>query len=150
MTGKWHLLFHMEAICRTQSIVKMRRFNLLKIKQLRFVYSEGFIFCVSQRLEGSPKQMQLSVLSTIGFGFWLISDLPISGWSGFPHFRFFFYNFQFRCQPAFDLVESAEWKVYSRLWYLNLNLVNQNETCLIDFLILEQTLTSGRLFYRAT
>ena len=34
--------------------------------------------------------MQLSLFVfffLIGFGFWLISDLPTSGWSGFPHFR---------------------------------------------------------------
>ena len=54
-------------------------FCLLKIKQLRFVYLEGFIFYVPQRLEGSPKQMQLSLFFAIGFGFWLISDFQISG-----------------------------------------------------------------------
>ena len=32
--------------------------------------------------------MQLSLIFGIAFGSWLISDLPISGWSGFPYFRF--------------------------------------------------------------
>ena len=32
--------------------------------------------------------MQLSLIFGIAFGSWLISDLPISGWSGFPHFGF--------------------------------------------------------------
>ena len=30
----------------------------------------------------------LSLIVGIAFGFWLISDLLISGWSGFPHFQF--------------------------------------------------------------
>ena len=34
-------------------------------------------------MKRSPKRMQPSL-----DGFWLISDLPISGWSGFLHFRF--------------------------------------------------------------
>ena len=37
----------MEPICQTQSIVESR-FSLVKIKQLRFAYLEGFIFtCLS-------------------------------------------------------------------------------------------------------
>ena len=36
----------------------------------------------------SPKRMQLSLTVGLAFGFWLISDLPFSQWSGFPHFRF--------------------------------------------------------------
>ena len=32
---------------------------------------------------------------------------------------------------------------------LNLNFLTQNESYLIDFLILEQSPTSGQLFYRA-
>ena len=52
-------------------------------------------------------------------------------------------------QPAFHRVEPVEWKVYSKSLYLNLNFLTQNETYLIDFLILEQTPTSGKLFYRA-
>ena len=59
----------MEPICGTQSILKKKPFNLLKIKQLRFDYLEGFIFYASQSREGSLKQMQLSLLFTIGFGF---------------------------------------------------------------------------------
>ena len=52
-------------------------------------------------------------------------------------------------QPAFDRAEPVEWKVYSKSLYLNLNFLTQNETYLIDFLILDQTLTSGKLFYRS-
>ena len=32
----------------------------------------------------SPRRMQLFPTFGIGFGFWLISDLPISEWCGFP------------------------------------------------------------------
>ena len=42
----------------------------------------------------------------------------------------------------------VEWQVYSKSLYLNLNFLTQNETYLTNFLILEQTLTSGKLFYR--
>ena len=67
----------MEPICQTQSIVKTKRFNLLKIKQLRFAYLEGFVLYASQRPEESPIASIL-VFCNIGFGFRLISDLPIS------------------------------------------------------------------------
>ena len=50
----------MEPICQTQLIVKTRRFNLLKTKQLRFIYVEGLILYASQRWEGNLKKMQLS------------------------------------------------------------------------------------------
>ena len=38
----------MKPICQMQSIVELR-FSLVKIKQLRFAYLEGFIFYVHQR-----------------------------------------------------------------------------------------------------
>ena len=49
-------------------------FTLLKMKQLRFVYLEGFIFYASQHLEGSPKQMQLSYLFLFFLQFVSVSD----------------------------------------------------------------------------
>ena len=50
--------------------------------------------------------MQLSLFLEIGLGFWLISDVPISGWSGFPVFHIS--GLRVNLQPI-------EWKVYSRL-----------------------------------
>ena len=72
-------------ICQTQSIVELR-FGSVKIKQLR-QFGRFYLFRVSTP-KRSPKRMQLSLIVGTAFGFWLISDLPISGWSGFPHFRF--------------------------------------------------------------
>ena len=75
----------MEPICQTQSIVELR-FSSVKIKQLRR-FGRFYLLRVSTS-KRSPKRMQLSLIVGIAFGFWLISDLPISGWSRFPHFRF--------------------------------------------------------------
>ena len=75
----------MEPIWQTQSIVELR-FSSVKIKQLRR-FGRFYLLRVSTS-KRSPKRMQLSLIVGIAFGFWLISDLPISGWSGFPHFRF--------------------------------------------------------------
>ena len=95
VTGKWHLLFLMEHIFQTQSIVKTRRFNLLKIKELRFPHLEGFIFYACQRREGRPKQMQLSWFLRfltdfrfVDFRIIRISAFPVFRISGFLHFRF--------------------------------------------------------------
>ena len=74
----------MQPICQTQSIVELR-FSSVKIKQLRR-FGRFYLLRVSTS-KRSPKRMQLSLIVGIAFGFWLISDLPISGWSGFPHFR---------------------------------------------------------------
>ena len=43
---------------------------------------------LSFKCNRSPKRIQLSLIVGIAFGFWLISDLTISGWSRFPHFQF--------------------------------------------------------------
>ena len=75
----------MEPICQTQSIVELR-FSSVKIKQLRR-FGRFYLLRVSTS-KRSPKRMQLSLIVGIAFGSWLISDLPISGWSGFPYFRF--------------------------------------------------------------
>ena len=57
----------------------------VKIKHLRR-FGRFYLLRVSTS-KRSPKRMQPSLIVGIAFGFWLISDLPISGWSGFPHFR---------------------------------------------------------------
>ena len=57
----------------------------VKIKHLRR-FGRFYLLRVSTS-KRSPKRMQLSLIVGIAVGFWLISDLPISGWSGFPHFR---------------------------------------------------------------
>ena len=57
-----------------------------------------------------------------------MSTLLVFRISGFPHFHF-------TCEPYLTLL-------------LNLNFLTQNETCLVDILILGQTFTSGQLFYR--
>ena len=75
----------MGPICHTQSIVELR-FSSVKIKQLRW-FGRFYLLRVSTS-KRSPKRMQLSLIVGIAFGSWLISDLPISGWSGFPYFRF--------------------------------------------------------------
>ena len=75
----------MEPICQTQSIVELR-FSSVKIKQLRR-FGRFYLLRVSTS-KRSPKRMQLSLIVGIAFGFWLISDLTISGWSRFPHFQF--------------------------------------------------------------
>ena len=75
----------MEPIWQTQSIVELR-FSSVKIKQLRR-FGRFYLLRVSTS-KRSPKRMQLSLIVGIALGSWLISDLPISGWSGFPHFRF--------------------------------------------------------------
>ena len=75
----------MEPICQTESIVELR-FSSVKIKQLRR-FGRFYLLRVST-WKRSPKRIQLSLIVGIAVGFWLISDLPISGWSGFPHFRF--------------------------------------------------------------
>ena len=75
----------MQPICQTQSIVELR-FSSVKIKQLRR-FGRFYLLRVSTS-KRSPKRMQLSLIVGIAFGSWLISDLPISGWSGFPYFRF--------------------------------------------------------------
>ena len=75
----------MEPICQTQSIVELR-FSSVKIKQLH-PFGRLYLLRVSTS-KRSPKRMQLSLIFGIAFGSWLISDLPISGWSGFPDFRF--------------------------------------------------------------
>jgi len=96
VTDKWHLQFLMEPVCQTQLIVKTRRFNLLKTKQLRFAYVEGFILYASQRWEGSPKQMQLSwffaILALVSDWFKIcpFPDDPDFHISGFPIFGFSF------------------------------------------------------------
>ena len=64
-----------------------RGFSSVKIKQLRR-FGRFYLLLVSKS-KTSPKRMQLSLIVGIAFGFWLISDLPTSGWSWFPHFRFF-------------------------------------------------------------
>ena len=51
------------------------------------LFGRFYLLCVSTS-KRSPKRMQLSLIVRITFGFWLISDLPISEWSGFPHFQF--------------------------------------------------------------
>ena len=71
-----------------ESIVEPR-FSSVKIKQLRFAYLEGSIFNACQRREEALNECSYLCFFGIGLGFWLISDLPISGWSGFPHFQVF-------------------------------------------------------------
>ena len=93
----------------------------------------------------SPKRMHLSLIFWIGFGFLLFSDLPISGWSGFPHFRCFVY-------PSFqvsDLGVNLHLTVQSRLNRKYIGGSDPKRNCLIVFLNLEQSLSSGKLFYRA-
>ena len=81
-----------QAVSDGAYLPKTRRFSLLKIKQLLFAYLKGFIFYGSQRREETLNEWNYrSLFLKIGFSFWLISDLPISGWSGFPHFRFSVY-----------------------------------------------------------
>ena len=75
----------MQPICQTQSTVELR-FSSLKIKQLHR-FGRFYLLRVSTS-KRSPKRMQLSLIVGIAIGFWLISDLLISWWSGFPHFRF--------------------------------------------------------------
>ena len=62
----------------------------MKIKQLS-PFGRFYLLRVSTS-KRSPKRMQLSLIFGIAFGSWLISrtisDLPISGWSGFRYFRF--------------------------------------------------------------
>ena len=72
----------MEPICQTQSNCVSWS---VKIKHLRR-FGRFYLLRVSTS-KRSPKRMQLSLIVGIAVGFWLISDLPISGWSGFPHFR---------------------------------------------------------------
>ena len=74
-----------ETITKIKSIVELR-FTSVKIKQLR-PFGRFYLLRVSTS-KRSPKRMQLSLIFGIAFGSWLISDLPISGWSGFPYFRF--------------------------------------------------------------
>ena len=130
----------MEPICQTQSIVELR-FSSVKIKQLRW-FGRFYLLRVSTS-NRSPKRKQLSLTVGIAFGFSLISDLSISGWSGFPHFRFSVF-------PGFNISGvrvNLHLTLQSRL---NRRFIRgfliQNETCLADFLILEQTFTSERLF----
>ena len=75
----------MGPICQKQSIVELR-FSSVKIKQPRR-FGRFHLLRVST-LKWSPKLMQLSLIFGIAFGFWLISDLPISRWSWFLNFRF--------------------------------------------------------------
>ena len=71
----------MEPICQTQSIVELR-FSSVEIKQLRR-FGRIYLWRVSTS-KRNPKRMQLSLIVGIAFGFWLISDLPISGFPYFP------------------------------------------------------------------
>ena len=95
----------------------------------------------------SLKKMQLSWFLRFLTDF-RFADFRMIRISSFPIFRIsVFLHFRFMCQPKF--VGPVEWQVYSKSQYLNLNFLTQNDTCLIDVLILEQTLTSGKLFYEA-
>ena len=83
----------------------------------------------------SKLRMQLSPFFGIGFRFCLISDFSISGWSGFPHFRFsVFPGFMI---SGFEVVAPKS-QFYDPKWDL-----------LGWFSILEQTITSGQLLYWA-
>ena len=73
----------MEPICQTQSIVELH----FSENQTATPFGRIYLLRVSTS-KRSPKRMQLSLIFGIAFGSWLISDLPISGWSGFPYFRF--------------------------------------------------------------
>ena len=144
VTGLWYLLFHIEPICQTQSMVELR-FSSVKIKQLHR-FGRFYLLRVSTS-KRSPKRMQLSLIAGIAFGFWLISDLRFPD---DPDFRISGSVF-----PGFN-ISGLRVNLHSRLnrWFIrgclwNLNLLVQNETCLVDFLILEKTFTSERLFYRA-
>ena len=145
VTGLWYLLFLMEPIWQTQSIVELR-FSSVKIKQLRR-FGRFYLLRVSTS-KRSPKRMQLSLIVGIAFGSWLISDLPISAWSGVPHFRFsLFLGFNIS-----GLRVNLHLTLQSRLnrrFIRGCSSEISIETWLVDFLILEQTFTSKRLFYRA-
>ena len=129
VTGQWYLLFLLEPICQTQSIVELR-FSSVKIKQLHLL-----LVSTSKR---NPRRMQLSQRFEIGF--WLILDyrFPDFCFSVFPGFvlsglRFTLHlTLQGRLNRRFIRGCSSEISI---------------ETCLVDsFLILEQTLTSDSCF----
>ena len=69
----------MEPICQTQLIVKTRRFNLLKTKQLRFVYVEGLILYASQRWEGNLKKCSY-LFFFLQYWLWFLTDLRWLDW----------------------------------------------------------------------
>ena len=75
--SEWYLLFLLEPICQTQSIVELR-FSSVKIKQLHLL-----LVSTSKR---NPRRMQLSQRFEIGF--WLILDyrFPDFCFSVFPGF----------------------------------------------------------------
>ena len=78
----------------------------------------------------SPKQMQLSWFLRFLTDF-RFADFRMIRISAFPVFRIsVFLHFRFMCQPKF--VGPVEWQVYSKSQYLNLNFLTQNDTCLID------------------
>ena len=95
----------MEPICQTQSIVELR-FSSVKIKQLRR-FGRFYLLRVSTS-KRSPKRMQLSLIVGIALGSWLISDLSISGWSGFPQFRISGYSY-FRVSTFPVYVSTCIW-----------------------------------------
>ena len=67
-----------------------RSWNCVSVQWKSYSYArlERFIFYVSQRRKEALNECSCLLIVGITFGFWLISDLPISGWSGFPYFRF--------------------------------------------------------------
>ena len=74
-----------------------------------------FYFYASQRREGRPKQTKLPWFLRFLTDF-RFADFRMVRISAFPHFRFSvfpaFCISGLACQPAFDLVEPVEWKVY--------------------------------------
>ena len=70
----------------TNAIDRGTAFQFSEIKQLRRF--GGFYLLRVSTSKRSPKRMQLSLIFGIAFGSWLISNLPIFGWSGFPYLRF--------------------------------------------------------------
>ena len=92
------------AYFQTRSIVELH-FSSLKIKQLRR-FGRFYLFRVSKSTR-SPKRMQLSLIVGITFGFWLISDIPISGWS---RFFFLFILLQVKTQKRKRKFHEINWK----------------------------------------
>ena len=101
VTGKWHLLFLMERICRINR---------------RFAYLEGSIIYASQRREEALNECSYVCFWTLASvsDWFQIADFWMIRTSGFSHFRFM-------CQPAADwmegLLEVVENKTKLIFWF---------------------------------
>ena len=131
----------------TKNLPKYRKANTMckKNKDAFFQFFKHFWFPLPVRFLLLKSLKIFTVGKILGFGFWLNSDLPIFGWSGFPHFRFSVCPSFFISGLRINL--HSTWKVFA--WDRSVTLVlkiSQKIAALIQTIITFKILKSYRGF----